>query len=250
MSNRLFRMTLVVFLAISGLALTRSRAQAGDDLGTFSGAQLERSLGDQLDAIHGEPERGREYPLEVSGARWNDRESPGVQEEPDDEQEPEDQEGVDDPDDQDDQDDPDDQEEADLDTFTDEQLAQDLGAELDDIYGDLEPDGEYPLDELQAAIMGALSDEGDEDDEQEAQIDEAQLDREMQEAGTTLVAVVKAALVEADELASWRGAPSFRLDYTAFGAAAQDRNRRNGFSRPRVATQQVLGRLLSTIRAR
>ena len=67
----------------------------------------------------------------------------------------------------------------DLDSFSDAQLMRDLADELDDIYDELDPDEEYPLDELHGAIMEALSDEGDEDDPEEAEIDEADLEGEM-----------------------------------------------------------------------
>jgi hypothetical protein len=135
----------------------------------------------------------------------------------------------------------------DLDSYSDAQLERDLAAELDDIYSQLEPDEEYPLDELHGAIMEALSDQGDEDDAEEAEIDEADLEGEMEEDGTTLEDVVHTALLEADEMASWGGSPS---SSSGLATAAQDRNRRNGFSKPKMANQQVLRDLMSTIRAR
>jgi hypothetical protein len=135
----------------------------------------------------------------------------------------------------------------DLDTLSDAQLERDLADELDDIYGELDPDEEYSLDELHGAIMEALSDQGDEDDAEEAEIDEADLEGEMEEDDTTLEDVVQAALLEADEMASWRGSPS---SSSGLATAAQDRNRRNGFSKPKMANQQVLRNLMSAIRAR
>ena len=69
----------------------------------------------------------------------------------------------------------------------------------------------------------------------------------MEEDGTTLEDVVHAALLEANEMASWRRSPS---SSSGLATAAQDRNRRNGFSKPKVANQQVLRSLMSTIRAR
>ena len=135
----------------------------------------------------------------------------------------------------------------DLDSYSDAQLERDLADELDDVYSQLEPDEEYPLEELHGAIMEALSDQGDEGDAEEEEIDEADLEGEMEEDGTTLEDVVHAALLEADEMASWRGSPSSSSGLTT---AAQDRNRRNGFSKPKMANQQVLRDLLSTIRAR
>ena len=135
----------------------------------------------------------------------------------------------------------------DLDSYSDAQLERDLADELDDIYSEMEPGEEYPLDELHGAILEALSDEGDEDDAEEEEIDAEDLEGEMEEDDTTLEDVVQAALLEADEMASWRGS---RSSSSGLATAAQDRNRRNGFSKPKVANQQVLRSLMSTIRAR
>ena len=73
----------------------------------------------------------------------------------------------------------------DLDSYTDAQLQRDLEDELDDIYPKLgDADGEYSLDDLKSDIMDALGDEGDTGNEDE--IDMADLNAEMTEAGTTL----------------------------------------------------------------
>jgi hypothetical protein len=135
----------------------------------------------------------------------------------------------------------------DLDSYSDAQLERDLADELDDVYSQLDPDEEFSLDELHGAIMEALSDQGDEDDAEEEEIDEEDLEGEMEEDGTTLEDVVHKALLEADEMASWRGSSS---SSSGLATAAQDRNRRNGFSKPKVANQQVLRDLMSTIRGR
>jgi hypothetical protein len=135
----------------------------------------------------------------------------------------------------------------DLDSFSDAQLERDLADELDDVYSQLDPDEEYSLEELHDAIMEALSDDGDEEDAEEEEIDEEDLEGEMEEDGTTLEDVVQAALLRADEMASWTG-PASSSD--GLRTVAQDRNRRNGFSKPQTANQQVLRGILSTIRAR
>lgn len=88
-----------------------------------------------------------------------------------------------------------------LDSLTAAQLQSALDAELgeDDLreFG-VDPARTYPIEKLHDAIMGALSDEGDDDDEQV--ITQEELDEEMAEAGTTLAQVVWDALAAADQL--------------------------------------------------
>ena len=69
MSRHLFRLSLVVLLAGVALPLTPSRVRAARDLDSYSDAQLERDLADELDDIYSEMEPGEEYPLdELHGA--------------------------------------------------------------------------------------------------------------------------------------------------------------------------------------
>jgi hypothetical protein len=136
----------------------------------------------------------------------------------------------------------------DLDTYTDAQLTADLDAELDDIEvgdgGTLQPDGEYPLDELRGDILEALSDDGDDADESD--VDYADLEDEASEAGTTLEDVVDAALARADQLAA-AGSPSVRYHYAGFSLAAQSRNQK-GFTKTSVAIHETVVLTIATIR--
>lgn len=147
----------------------------------------------------------------------------------------------------------------DLDSYSDEQLQTDLTDELDDIYAELgDPNAQYALDDLNTAILDALGDEGDEGDEEEMEIDLADLNAEMEEAGTTLDDVVDEALAEADRQASRRPSPSWTVVQVTSSAAfrlhnagprpnAQDR--RPGFTTARVAVNQVKDRTIAAIRA-
>ena len=110
----------------------------------------------------------------------------------------------------------------DLDSYTDAQLKRDLDAELDEIFSKLgDPDSEYNLDVLHDDILAALGDNGD---GAEDEIDLADLNDEMTEAGTTLEDVVDDALAKADELGSAR-APESLFHYASFSAAAQKRDK-------------------------
>ena len=86
--------------------------------------------------------------------------------------------------------------ERDLDSLPPEELDEDLTAELADVFEQLDPNTAYPIDALYAAIMGALSDAND--DGAEDEISEADLEAEMEEAGTDLQDVVMGALRQAD----------------------------------------------------
>ncbi len=136
----------------------------------------------------------------------------------------------------------------DLDSYSDEQLERDLSDELDDIAQMGDSDGEYDLDVLKDDILIALGDEGDEGDEEE--IDLADLNEEMAEAGTTLEDAVDEALARADELASRRGSPSWtifqaRSSVNGLGLNAQSRDRR---TKPRVAIDQTARTVRAYIR--
>jgi hypothetical protein len=145
----------------------------------------------------------------------------------------------------------------DLDSYSDAELIKDLTAELDDIEvgdgGQLEPDGEYALEELRSAILFALSDDGD--DAAERDIDFTDLEDEADEAGTTLEDVVDAALARADELAlraeprvrraSVSDTPRFR--YASTSLAVQSRDQK-GFTTTSVAIRQTVVLTVSTIR--
>lgn len=83
--------------------------------------------------------------------------------------------------------------EHDLDAMANEDLLKALEAELKivDAYTDEQVDTE---DEVVADFLYALGNEGDSDDGGTSGIDRADLDAEMEEAGTTLEAVVEAAV--------------------------------------------------------
>lgn len=81
---------------------------------------------------------------------------------------------------------------ADLDTYTDARLYRDLGDELNDILEGLEDDDEVSLDELPGAILDALSDDGDSGFELDIRL--ADLEDEMEEAGTDLETVIAESL--------------------------------------------------------
>ena len=138
----------------------------------------------------------------------------------------------------------------DLDLYEEAQLQEDLVDELDDILvsegGQMEPDALYSIEELRAAILGALSDQGDEGLEKE--IDRADLDMEMEEADTTVEDVLDEALAEADliasesDISSWAftqiNSPNDSLLY------AQSRNQR---STPRAVIPTVTSKLITKI---
>ncbi|HEY7685856.1 MAG TPA: hypothetical protein VH833_07095 [Gemmatimonadales bacterium] len=136
----------------------------------------------------------------------------------------------------------------DLDSYTDEQLQRDLTDELDDIYAQADADGEYDLDVLRTAILDALGDAGDEGYEDE--IDLADLNQEMEEAGTTLEDVVDEALARADELALRKRSSSWTIVQAGFSGNsfhAQGHDRR---AKSKVATDQTVRGLRAAIRAK
>ncbi len=125
----------------------------------------------------------------------------------------------------------------DLDTYTDEQLQRDLTDELDDIYDQVDADGDYDLDVLRTAILDALGDDGDEGYEQE--IDLADLNEEMAEAGTTLEDVVDEALARADELASRTGSSSWTIVQATLSGRSRNVQSQDRRTKPKVAIDEA-----------
>jgi hypothetical protein len=135
-----------------------------------------------------------------------------------------------------------------LDDYSDSQLGEYLNAELDDIEvgdgGQLEPDEDYSLPELQGAILEALHDDGDDGDEDN--IDFADLEEEMDEAGTTLPACIHNALVLADELSLREGSGSYTFQNAGFSLIAQSR-KPNGFATTSVAIARAIPAMIADI---
>lgn len=88
----------------------------------------------------------------------------------------------------------------DLDALNAQMLDAAFNDELDDIYETLDPDGFYSDEQVVDAVMAALSDNGDEGNEDIISFDE--LEAEMAEAGTTVEDEVTAAVEEADNYAA------------------------------------------------
>jgi hypothetical protein len=135
---------------------------------------------------------------------------------------------------------------VDLDVLDDATLQRDLEAELDDIYTDFDPDGQFQLAELRAAMLEALGDEGDEGDDAEEEITFEQLETEMTEADTTLEEVLDAALAEADAVASSER-PTWSIVRVSLGLAQR---RGNGRTTPRQATLQTARAIIRVSNAR
>jgi hypothetical protein len=112
----------------------------------------------------------------------------------------------------------------DLDLLDDATLQRDLEAELDDIYADFDPNGQFPLEELKAAMLEALSDDGDED---------------MEEADTTIEDVLDMALAEADAIASSQP-QTWSIVRVGVSSSSAAQRRGNGRTTPRQATQQAV----------
>jgi hypothetical protein len=89
---------------------------------------------------------------------------------------------------------------SDLDTLSPQVLAQDLEDELDDLFDELglHEDEQYMDKYLFDEIMIALSDQGDDADEDDITFEE--LEDEMAEASTTLQAVITGAVDAADQM--------------------------------------------------
>lgn len=88
----------------------------------------------------------------------------------------------------------------DLDAFNQQTLEAALNDELDDIFETLDPDGFYSDEQVVDAVMAALSDNGDQGNEDIISFDE--LEAEMAEIGTTVEDEVIAAVEEADNYAA------------------------------------------------
>lgn len=131
----------------------------------------------------------------------------------------------------------------DLDLYSEEQLKADLYDELDDILvsqgGQMEPDEEYSIDDLRAAILKALSDEGDTG--LETEIDRCDLDTEMQEAGTTVEKVLDEALAAADLKASQKKSThwTFVRVKSVIDSRVYATTKRNRKSTPSAAISEV-----------
>ena len=102
---------------------------------------------------------------------------------------------------------------ADLDELSDDELDEALDDELDDDdlaqCGLADPNGEVTTQQMLTIVECALGDYGD--DASEQVITWAKLTREMQEANTTVRAVVWRAILRADDVASVPGRPAWRL---------------------------------------
>ena len=102
---------------------------------------------------------------------------------------------------------------ADLDELSDEELQQALDDELgdDDLaqFGIVDLDAEISDAELVEIILDCLQDDGD--DATEQRITWRSLEREMNEAGTTVRRVVEQAVKQADQMDSRQRFPTFAL---------------------------------------
>jgi len=135
----------------------------------------------------------------------------------------------------------------DLDSLTPQELAQDLEYELDDLFDELglDEDEQYEDGYLFDEIMIALSDQGD--DEQENEITLEELQEEMKEASTTLQAVVTSAVQSADQMSFREAPPSPRMVLARFYALSQKENRR-GWAVAGVAKRQTATAVAGAIR--
>ncbi|MFN8574477.1 MAG: hypothetical protein U0132_20665 [Gemmatimonadaceae bacterium] len=141
-----------------------------------------------------------------------------------------------------------------LDGYSDERLRHDFEAEFHEIA--FPPDAQESLSDLKTAILDALADA--DDDDSESDIDFQDVEDEMEEAGTTVDAVVDEALAAADELAArspahgWQyavGEPApMPAQQPLFIPAMQSRNIRRGFTTTRVALRQTTNLLVVNIR--
>lgn len=97
---------------------------------------------------------------------------------------------------------------SDFDVLTSGVLEQELMDEIDDLFYELRfaQDGMYPSDQLKRAILFALSDERDDDNEDD--VDYAELQREMGEAGTSVEDLVDAAIQEVAQSSYLQESPS------------------------------------------
>jgi hypothetical protein len=137
----------------------------------------------------------------------------------------------------------------DLDSYTDAQLEEDLRAELDDLFepdGELDPNKAYPVAELEEAILDALHDEGD--DEEEDDVDFQDIVDEMSEAETTPDACIEEAVGLADEFSS-AATPSRDGSESLFRYASLAQGRkRNGFATSRTAVDRSVRAIIVDVR--
>jgi len=125
-----------------------------------------------------------------------------------------------------------------LDRYSDEQVLEWLEDELDDLFDDFDEAKFYPDNVLENAVMAMLSDNpphaSAKHQAAHQYVTQAALEAEMREAGTTLRAVVHAAVLRADAMASLR-APRARM----ITAAWQDERKAEGqVSRPGLLLAQ------------
>ena len=142
----------------------------------------------------------------------------------------------------------------DLDLYSEEQLKADLYDELDDILvgqgGQMQPNGQYSIGALRAAILYALSDQGDTG--LETEIDWCDLELEMEEAKptTTVEEVLDDALAEVNANASQSEISSrnfTRVNFTNDSLLyVQSENQR---STPNAAIPTFITRLIAKIRS-
>jgi len=107
---------------------------------------------------------------------------------------------------------------TDLDSFSDQQLDRDLQDELDDVFENHQPEDVGNVEAMQREFMEALADDGDEGAEMEISL--ADLEAEMQEAGTSVADVVHDALERLDRAALPK--PRFHLALRIVGAPMAD----------------------------
>jgi len=119
-----------------------------------------------------------------------------------------------------------------LDALDDATLDRELEAELDDIYEDLPPDALAALDAIEEDMIDALSNDGDDGNEDD--IDEEDLENEVEEAGLSIPEVIERGLRQADQLASAHGPRTWVV--ARVSAVLQ---RGDGRTTPRLAVAQV-----------
>ena len=137
----------------------------------------------------------------------------------------------------------------DPDSLDDATLQHDLEAELDDVYIDHDPDTEFDIDDLKEWMLEALRDDGDDGDDAEEEIDFDDLESDMEEAGTTIPAVLDEALAQADAIAS-NEQPRGSIVRVSVSVGSAVQRRGNGRTTPRQATQQAVRLIIRASNAR
>jgi hypothetical protein len=137
----------------------------------------------------------------------------------------------------------------DLDALSPQELAQAIEEELDDLFDELGLDEamQYEDEYLADEIMIALSNQGDDADESEMTVEE--LEEEMEEASTTLPAVVDTAVQAADRMSFRNGSssPPTVVPVRFLSSAAQRGNQR-GWAVAGVAKRQAALGITDAIR--